>query len=329
MAKKAYVVFVGRKPGIYFKWGRPGIANGPDTALSQVDKFNGALYRGYDSVSEAEKAYDDFLKTGKAGVSSGKSLKPFNDNDYRKELREFLNGNSSAYQVWTDGGVDRNPGGNGGFGYIVISPDGTIYEEGFGFRNALFDSNDPENPTNNRMELMGAISGLSRVPEGEKAVFMTDSEIVYADVGFNTDSDPRPRLIKWEEKGWLNSSGKKPENLDLLLKLREMVQRTSLKAIPRPVITSGYKKKFMKIAHSSLNKDGKWDFPYNVIADKLAEYGEIEARRFNDNNYHYVSLISSGMALDDRAMFVSTIDENLKGNIVDPYGTNIDKKMNA
>jgi|GEM_PF-3400704 ribonuclease HI len=322
MSKKAYVVFVGRKPGIYLKWGKPGAFNGPDTAMAQVEKFKGAVFKGFDSVSEAEKAFDDFLKTGDGG-------RKFNDNAYRIELRQFISANSSAYQVWTDGGVDRNPGGNGGFGYIVISPDGTIFKEGFGFKNALFDRNDPENPTNNRMELMGAISGLSCVPEGEEAVFMTDSEIVYADVGFNTDSDPRPRLIKWEEKGWLNSSGNKPENFDLLLKLYEIARKTSLKAIPRPVATSGYKKKFMKIAHSSLNKEGKWDFPYNVIADKLAEYGEIEAQAFNDNEYHYVGLISSGIALDDRAMFVSGIDENLKGNIVDRYGANIDKKMNA
>lgn len=46
---KTYVVFVGRKPGIYDKW---------SDAHAQVYRFPGSCYKGYNSREEAHEAFD-------------------------------------------------------------------------------------------------------------------------------------------------------------------------------------------------------------------------------------------------------------------------------
>ncbi|MDE6754677.1 MAG: ribonuclease H family protein [Muribaculaceae bacterium] len=48
MAKKYYVVFNGRNPGVYDDW---------NDAREQIENFNGARYKGYASSAEATEAY--------------------------------------------------------------------------------------------------------------------------------------------------------------------------------------------------------------------------------------------------------------------------------
>lgn len=50
MAKKFYVVWQGRTPGIYTDWNQ---------AKAQVDKFPGARYKSFPSASIAEQAFHD------------------------------------------------------------------------------------------------------------------------------------------------------------------------------------------------------------------------------------------------------------------------------
>ncbi|VAW49365.1 Ribonuclease HI-related protein 2, partial [hydrothermal vent metagenome] len=50
MAQKFYVVWQGRKPGIYTNWNQ---------CKQQVDKFAGAKYKSFSILSEAEKAFKD------------------------------------------------------------------------------------------------------------------------------------------------------------------------------------------------------------------------------------------------------------------------------
>ncbi len=53
-AKKYYVVWKGRIPGIYQSWAE---------ALDQVDKFDGAVYKGFENLDSAREAYEnDFRK---------------------------------------------------------------------------------------------------------------------------------------------------------------------------------------------------------------------------------------------------------------------------
>jgi len=49
MAKKAYAVYVGRKPGVYLSW---------DECKAQVDGFSGASYKGFLSEELARQSYE-------------------------------------------------------------------------------------------------------------------------------------------------------------------------------------------------------------------------------------------------------------------------------
>jgi len=70
--------------------------------------------------------------------------------------------------VYGDGSCLRNPDGPGGWGVIVIAPDGSRCE---------FNGHSPST-TNNRMELTAAIEGLRATEPGSHVVFRSDSQYV-------------------------------------------------------------------------------------------------------------------------------------------------------
>lgn len=70
--------------------------------------------------------------------------------------------------VYADGSCLRNPDGPGGWGAIVIAPDGSRRE---------FNGHSPST-TNNRMELTAAIEGLRATEPGSHVVLRSDSQYV-------------------------------------------------------------------------------------------------------------------------------------------------------
>jgi len=102
--------------------------------------------------------------------------------------------------VYTDGACIGNPG-SGGYGVILISGKQRKELSG-GFRLT----------TNNRMELMAAIVGLSSLKEKNKVTLYSDSRYL-------VDAMSQGWVQKWRAKGWKRG---KTENVDLwerLLKL--------------------------------------------------------------------------------------------------------------
>ena len=85
--------------------------------------------------------------------------------------------------VWTDGGCWPNPG-IGGWAYVIVLEDGQLIED-CGFE---------ENTTNNRMELMGPIKALQRLPVGCTVKLTSDSQ--YMLDGLTTWIDG------WKSNGW-------------------------------------------------------------------------------------------------------------------------------
>lgn len=61
----AYVVFRGRKPGVYKKW---------KETKSQVNGFSGNYYHGFSTLAGAKRAYRRFLEGGK--IVTKKKRKP-------------------------------------------------------------------------------------------------------------------------------------------------------------------------------------------------------------------------------------------------------------
>ncbi len=235
------------------------------------------------------------------------AAKPVASNGYLDQILAFYENNKGVYEVHSDGGARPNPG-NGGYGYVVVGPDLEILEEGYGAY---------ENATNNQMELQGAIEGFRKVPEGGRAVFMTDSKLVYTGLGTNLDKDSRPRFIKWEERGW-----KDVANLEQVQTLYALGKAHGVTCIPRPLNARGTD--YARMGHlehgAAKLLDGKWEFPYNKICDKLAEYGEEAASR---GQYGPVILITGGVCVDSRALLVKDRDAAGHGKVVDQTGSEI------
>ena len=86
--------------------------------------------------------------------------------------------------VFTDGAAKRNPG-PGGWGVVIVTPDGHVTELGGGAPQT----------TNNRMELSGAIDALAHLERtaGPVAVY-TDSTYVIQGV--------TQWVHNWRRRGW-------------------------------------------------------------------------------------------------------------------------------
>ena len=73
------------------------------------------------------------------------------------------------YIIYTDGGCERNPGGRGGYGAVIIDFDASQTTElSGGF----------ESTTNNRMEVMAVIRALEEVEKGTRIQLFSDSQYV-------------------------------------------------------------------------------------------------------------------------------------------------------
>ena len=74
-----------------------------------------------------------------------------------------------SYDVYTDGGCDVNPGGNGGYGVVIINKDTGEYTELCGGLRCT---------TNNRMEMLATITALESLPGDSYVELYSDSQYV-------------------------------------------------------------------------------------------------------------------------------------------------------
>jgi ribonuclease HI len=110
--------------------------------------------------------------------------------------------------VFADGAAKGNPG-PGGWGAIVVMPDGEVTELGGGARHT----------TNNRMELTAAIEALRHVGTSRGPVAVhTDSSYVIRGI--------REWIHNWRRRGWRSASGGDVLNRDLWEALAAVAERT-------------------------------------------------------------------------------------------------------
>lgn len=106
-------------------------------------------------------------------------------------------------EIFTDGACSGNPG-PGGYGVILR----------YNGREKVLSGGDPET-TNNKMELLGVITGLEALKEPCSVKLYTDSKYVVEGV-------TKGWAKSWKAKGWKKSDGKpakNPEFWDRLLNL--------------------------------------------------------------------------------------------------------------
>ena len=109
-------------------------------------------------------------------------------------------------EIFTDGACSGNPG-PGGYGVILKS--GDLYKELSGGE---------AHTTNNRMELMGVITGLKALKFPCEVILTTDSKYV-------VDSVTKGWAKKWKANNWIKSDKKKALNVDLWEELLFLLEK--------------------------------------------------------------------------------------------------------
>ena len=106
--------------------------------------------------------------------------------------------------LYTDGSCRRNPG-PGGWGAILR------------YNNKELEiSGGAADTTNNRMELLAVIEGLSRLKEPCEVVLTSDSKYL-------VDAVNKKWAVGWRQKGWKKSDGKPALNIDLWERLLDLL----------------------------------------------------------------------------------------------------------
>lgn len=105
----------------------------------------------------------------------------------------------SGVEIWTDGACSGNPG-PGGWGAILVK--GATEREISGAEAQT---------TNNRMELMAAISALEALLRPVRVVLHTDSSYVRNGI--------TAWMANWKRRGWKTADGKPVANVDLWMRL--------------------------------------------------------------------------------------------------------------
>lgn len=114
--------------------------------------------------------------------------------------------------IYTDGACRGNPG-PGGFGAILVYAG--IEKE--------FSGGEPQT-TNNRMELLAAITALSALKEPCAVTLYSDSKYL-------VDAVSQKWVYGWRKKGWKKADGKPALNADLWERLLALLETHSVRFI--------------------------------------------------------------------------------------------------
>jgi ribonuclease HI len=110
--------------------------------------------------------------------------------------------------IYTDGASSGNPG-PGGYGVVLISGKHRL-EKSEGFRLT----------TNNRMELLGVITGLEALKKNNCKV------VVYTDSRYVVDAIEKGWVFQWESKGF-----KKKKNPDLWIRFLKIYRKHTVRFV--------------------------------------------------------------------------------------------------
>lgn len=118
------------------------------------------------------------------------------------------------YYLYTDGACRGNPG-EGAWAYLLQDEEGKALKESSAYAAQT---------TNNRMELMAIIEGLSFITTMASA---THKVLLYSDSQYALKTLDQ-WMHGWKKRGWKKADGKTPENLDLIQKLYDLSEKLSI-----------------------------------------------------------------------------------------------------
>jgi len=108
-------------------------------------------------------------------------------------------------KIYTDGACSGNPG-PGGWGAVLL----------YGSHEKELSGGDPTT-TNNRMELLGVISGLEALNEPCVVDLYTDSQYI-------VNAIEKRWVYKWRAKGWMRNDKEPAKNPDLWERLLALLE---------------------------------------------------------------------------------------------------------
>lgn len=202
MAKKYYVVWQGRVPGIYSDW---------NSCKNQVDKFAGARYKSFPTLTEAEQAFKGVSNATGASSNASKSAglnttkKPASGATPNGVIKTYTAAEISKLpmevKIFTDGGCEPNPG-QAGSGMAVYRNE-QITELYYGLYTPM--------GTNNTAELNGLHQALLMAKAESD---LGKSVAVFCDSKYSIQCVTQ-WAVGWEKKGWKKSGGE-IKNLELI-----------------------------------------------------------------------------------------------------------------
>ena len=119
---------------------------------------------------------------------------------------------NKSFSIYSDGSCLKNPGGPGGWAYVIIDDNHSIINKDYG---------SDKQTTNNKMELMGIIKALEYIINND-SIFSrkTNNFIMYVDSKYVCDGI-KSWIKKWRMNGWVTSTKKPVLNEELWRQLDE------------------------------------------------------------------------------------------------------------
>lgn len=194
MSHRRYVVWVGRKPGIYKTW---------DECRAQTDGFQSARFKRFNSQEEAEWAF----KQDPMDLFKGKPT------DYQPKPEQPIE--AYDFTLFCDGGCNPNPGASGTGLAVMLK--GELIDLWLGY-HAL-------DGTNNRAELLGVIEGL-RYCAALKSMGLisgTRKAALCCDSRYAINCITR-YAINWKKNNWTRQDGGEIQNLELIQEAVDLYQ---------------------------------------------------------------------------------------------------------
>lgn len=234
---KYYVVHQGHHPGIYETW---------EECRRQVEGFEGAQFKKFDNMFEAEK----FLKNGfgRTIVSKSKVVKQAQEEKNDRIYQEMIDSDKPKIYIYTDGSLIRQ-GKNikCGYGFYIPSKNIRVAKPYYG-----------DKITNNRAEMTAILESIENISEEEKnvtkLVIFTDSQ--YCIYLFHGTGE------RYERNHWRNDRNELVPNIELIQQL--LLYKRSYDIV------------LCKIeAHTNLQDEHSIG---NSIADRLANEGASQYR---------------------------------------------------
>ncbi|QIZ76701.1 ribonuclease H family protein [Ferrimonas lipolytica] len=206
---KFYVVWKGRKSGIYTDW---------NSCKAQVDGFAGARYKSFKTEAEAKAAFGSApTSAGKGATVSSKVVKkPAKLNEAQIKCQMV----DAPLAIFCDGACDPNPG-KAGTG-IAVYQFGKLTECWYGLYNP--------NGTNNTAELLGLHYALKMVQLAQG----DEPALIYSDSSYSINAVTQ-WAKGWKAKGWKRGGNEPVKNLEIIQPLYELYLEVADRVVIRHV----------------------------------------------------------------------------------------------